>query len=217
MRTRVKFCGIVRPEDARAAARLGADAVGAVLYPRSPSAVSVAEAAAIFRAAQPLIATVALFVNADSAFVAETIKIARPSLLQFHGDEESEFCESFGFPYIKACRVAAAEDIATAAKLHPRAAALLLDYKSENEYGGTGKSFDWNWIPDNSDFASPPLIIAGGLRPDNVGDLLRRRRPRGVDVSGGIAERGDRRRKNSDTMKAFLHSVQNADTEYERR
>ena len=99
MRTRVKFCGVVRPEDARAAAECGADAVGAILYPPSPSAVTPEEAAAVFRAAPPMTATVALFVNAAPSFVAEVVRGARPSLLQFHGDEDAAYCESF------ACRI----------------------------------------------------------------------------------------------------------------
>ena len=209
MRTRVKFCGIVRPEDAAAAARFGADAVGAVLYPHSPAAISPAEAGEVFRAAQPLISAVALFVNAAPDFVAETIAVARPSVLQFHGDEDSTYCESFGFPYIKACRVSCENDIATIAKLHPRAAAILLDSKSETQYGGTGKSFSWNLIPDNFPL---PLIVAGGLTAENVGDLLSAHRPAAVDVSGGIAAAGDKRRKSYDKMKSFIRAVRAADS-----
>ncbi|MGI9297181.1 MAG: phosphoribosylanthranilate isomerase [Gammaproteobacteria bacterium] len=208
MRTRVKFCGVVRPEDAAAAVMLGADAVGAILYPDAPAAVSPAEAAAIFRAAPPPTATVAVFVNAAPSFVAEVVKRARPSILQFHGDEDAAYCASFDMPYIKACRIAAAEDAAAAAREYPDAAGILLDSKVRGKYGGTGEPFDWNCIPANS---AAPLFVAGGLTAATVGKLIAAHRPRAVDVSGGIAADGDKRRKDFDKMRAFLREVMNAD------
>lgn len=208
MRTRVKFCGIVRPEDAAAAASLGADAIGAILYPPAPAAVSPEEAAAIFRAVKPPVATVAVFVNAESSFVSEVIKNARPSLLQFHGDEDANYCESFNIPYIKAYRIAVAEDAAAAACEHPNAAGILLDSKVRGKYGGTGESFDWNCIPANS---AAPLFVAGGLTAATVGKLIAAHRPYAVDVSGGIAARDDKRRKDFATMQTFLREVMNAD------
>lgn len=210
MRTRVKFCGIVRPEDAHAAAECGADAIGAVLYPPAAVAVSPAEAAAIYRAAPPFVATVALFVNAAPSFVQEVIACARPSLLQFHGDEDAAYCASFKMPYIKAYRVPPAADIAAAARQYPDAEGILLDTRHEDKYGGTGESFDWNLIPDN---AAAPFIIAGGLTAATVGELIVAHRPQAVDVSGGIAANGDKRRKDLDKMRAFIREVANADAQ----
>src|SRR5919206_3932486 len=105
MRTRVKICGITRPADARAAAQAGADAIGLVFYPPSPRFLSTERAVEIRDALPPFVQTVALFVNADAAQVAQVIGRVHPAMLQFHGEETAEFCAQFGLPYVKACRV----------------------------------------------------------------------------------------------------------------
>ena len=207
-RTRIKFCGIVRPEDARAAATAGADAIGMVFYPPSPVALDAESAAAVCRAAPPFVETVALFVNAAPEFVADIVRRVRPSLLQFHGDESAEYCESFNAPYIKAARVAAAEDITRAFREYGGARGILLDSKTPGKYGGSGKSFDWNLIPS----APPlPLIIAGGLTAKTAGALTAAHRPWAVDVSSGIAADDDKRRKDFGKMELFIQAVQKAD------
>ena len=111
MRTRVKICGITRTGDARAAADAGADAIGLVFYPPSPRYLSVERAVEIRDALPPFVQTVALFVNADAAQIAQVIGRVHPALLQFHGDETPEFCGQFGLPFVKACRIKPGTDV----------------------------------------------------------------------------------------------------------
>ena len=211
MRTRVKFCGITRVEDAAAAAQLGADAVGFVFYPAAAAAVTPADAAAIRATLPAFVDAVALFVNPAAEQVHEVITAMRPQLLQFHGSEDAAFCAQFGLPYLKSCAVTSGADITAAAEAHPHCAGLLLDAaptEPGGQPGGTGRTFDWQHIPAQS---PRPLIIAGGLTPDNVGGLVRQVRPWGVDVSSGIAEPDDRRRKNQGKMAAFMQQIHDAD------
>lgn len=207
MRTRIKFCGITCAEDAGAAAAAGADAVGFVFYPPAAAAVDAETAAAIAAQLPPFVATVALFVNHSAGEVERITSILRPQWLQFHGDEDAAYCRQFGMPYIKACRVRAAEDIAATVAAHPDAAGLLLDAHVEGLPGGTGQSFDWSLLPPQAD---KPLIVAGGLTQATVGELVRRQQPWGVDTSTGVAEDSNRRRKNSDKMQAFVREVYEA-------
>src|SRR5256714_9604940 len=143
VRTRVKIRGIARTGDARGAAEAGADAIGLVFYPPSPRYLSVERAVEIRDALPPFVQTVALFVNADGAQIAQVIGRVHPAMLQFHGDETPQFCGQFGLPYVKACRVRPGVD--ALAYLHPysRAAAWLLD-SFVPEYGGGGASVDWS-------------------------------------------------------------------------
>lgn len=208
MRTRIKFCGIAGEEDARTAAQAGADAAGFVLYPPSPSAVGVEEAAAAARTLPPFVSAVTLFVNAEADFVKKAVREICPALLQFHGEEDAAYCESFGLPYVKACRVGEEGDVARVFREHPSARGFLLDAKAEGVYGGSGKSFDWRFIPRDP---PAPIIVAGGLRHEIVGDMIRAHRPWGVDVSGGVSRDGDRRRKDFEKMRRFAEEVRNAD------
>lgn len=208
MRTRIKICGIVRPQDARDAAECGADAYGMIFYDQSASFILPEDAEAIVRAAPPLVSAVALFVNAETSLVREVIKRAHPALLQFHGDEEAEYCLSFGMPYIKACRVGNSEDITQTMRAHPQAGGFLLDSKTDGKYGGSGRKFDWSCIPKSP---AAPMIVAGGLTPETVGELVRQHRPWGVDVSGGVAADHDRRRKEYDKISAFIKETRDAD------
>src|SRR5690349_19508794 len=179
LRTRVKICGITRPADAAAAARAGADAIGLVFYPPSPRFLSVERAVEIRDVLPPFVQTVALFVNADAAQVAQVIGRVRPSLLQFHGDETPDFCSQFGMPYVRACRVRPQLDAAAYLRPYARAAAWLVD-SFVPEYGGVGESFDWSLVPQGLE---RPLILSGGLQADNVGAAIRALHPWGVDVS----------------------------------
>ncbi|MGQ0653851.1 MAG: phosphoribosylanthranilate isomerase [Betaproteobacteria bacterium] len=205
MRTRVKICGITRPGDALAAAQAGADAIGLVFYPSSPRYLSVERAVEIRDALPPFVQTVALFVNADAATIAQVLGRVRPSLLQFHGDEAAPFCGQFGTPYVKACRVQQGVDLLEYLRPYAGAAAWLLDSFVE-EYGGVGERFDWSLIPASR---SRPLILSGGLDPKNVGEAVRRIRPWGVDVSSGVeSAKGI---KDPARMAAFIAEVRNAD------
>ena len=205
MRTRVKICGITRTQDARAAADAGADAIGLVFYPPSPRYLSVERAVEIRDALPPFLQTVALFVNADAAQVAQVIGRVHPAMLQFHGDETPEFCAQFGLPFVKACRVRPGVDALAYLQPYSRAAAWLLD-SFVPEYGGVGESFDWSLVPQQR---SRPLILSGGLERGNVARAIRAVRPWGVDVSSGVeSAKGI---KDAAKMSAFIAEVRNAD------
>lgn len=206
-RTRVKFCGVTRAEDALAAARLGADAVGFVFAAGSPRFIAPAAAAMIRGRLPPLIHTVALFRNADPQFVQEVLAACEPHLLQFHGEETRAFCESFGRPYLRAVPMRTPQDLARWSAEFAGAAALLLDGHASGEAGGQGRAFDWSALPP----WAKPIILAGGLTPDNVAGAVRQVRPYGVDVSSGIeAAPGI---KDPERMQRFIEQVQEADAE----
>ncbi|HKK05606.1 MAG TPA: phosphoribosylanthranilate isomerase [Gammaproteobacteria bacterium] len=206
MRTRIKFCGITRARDAREAVRLGADAVGLVFYPESPRAVSIAQAVEVAKTVPPFVSVVGLFVDAEAAYIREVVSAVRIDLLQFHGDERPEACAGFQRPYIKALRMREGVDVAAYARSYPEAAGLLLDAYVAGQPGGTGSRFDWERIPAD---LSRPLILAGGLTPDNVGEAVRRVKPYAVDVSGGVE--ADKGIKDPDRMAAFAEAVAEAD------
>ncbi len=185
MRTRVKICGITRPEDGLAAAAAGADAIGLVFYSPSPRHVTIEQARAVTAALPPFVTTVALLVNAAADEVRAVIEAVRPDLLQFHGDESPDYCAAFGLPYIKALRMRAEADVREAARRHIGARGLLLDSYQPGVPGGTGAAFDWQRVPHDIDL---PLILAGGLTPENVVEAIRSVRPYAVDVSGGVEQ-----------------------------
>ena len=202
MRTRVIICGITRPEDAFEAARLGADAIGLVFYPQSPRAVTAEQARAIVAVLPPFVTVVGLFVDAQPAEISAALDVVRLDTLQFHGNEKAAECARYGKPYIKALRMRPGVDVAACAHEYPGSAALLLDAHVEGVPGGTGLTFDWSLIPTGVD---KPLILAGGLNPDNVAEAIRRAWPYAVDVSGGVeSARGI---KDHRTMAKFINEV----------
>ena len=205
MRTRVKICGITRAQDAQTACDAGADAIGLVFYPASPRFL-IHEKARMLRDALPAFVTaVALFVNPGREEVERVIDRVRPDALQFHGDEPPEFCERFGLPYLKACRVRKGVDLLEYLRPYMSASAWLADAYVE-AYGGTGTSFDWSVVPRQRPC---PLILSGGLTSENVRAAIRRVRPWGVDVSSGV-ESGQGI-KDSGRIAAFMAEVRNAD------
>jgi phosphoribosylanthranilate isomerase len=206
VRTRVKICGITRPEDGVAAARAGADAIGLVFYPPSPRFLSVERALEIRDALPPFVQTVALFVNPDAAQVAQVIGRVKPSLLQFHGEETPQFCGEFGLPFAKACRVKSGVDALKYLRPFSRASAWLFD-SYVPEYGGVGESFDWSLIPAVE--GGRHVILSGGLSAANVAEAVRRVKPWGVDVSSGVeSAKGI---KDAARIAAFIAEVRNAD------
>jgi phosphoribosylanthranilate isomerase len=209
LRTRIKICGLTRPGDARMAAEAGADAIGLVFYPPSPRYLSAERALEIRDALPPFVQSVALFVNPDAAQVAQVIGRVRPGLLQFHGEETPQFCAQCGMPYITAYRVRSGVrpgvDLLEYLRPFSSAAAWLLDSHVE-EYGGVGERFDWSIVPRRLE---RPLILSGGLAPDNVAEAIRRLRPWGVDVSSGVeSAKGI---KDAAKIAAFIAEVRNAD------
>lgn len=183
MRTRVKICGITRVEDALAAARAGADAIGLVFYAQSPRAVSVEQARAVVQALPPYITTVGLFVDAAPQEIRAVLTELPLDLLQFHGNESPEACRGHGRPYVKALRMREGMDLTDLARSYNDAVGILVDSYVEGVPGGTGQSFDWSRLPGG---LSCPLILAGGLTPDNVAAAVAQVRPWAVDVSGGV-------------------------------
>jgi len=206
MRTAVKICGITRVEDAHAASRSGAHAIGLVFHAASPRNVALDQARAIVRALPPFVTPVGLFVDAPIARVRETIAAVPLQLLQFHGDEPPEYCGAFARPYLKAVRVTEDVDLVKYAQSYRDAQGLLLDAYVEGVHGGTGASFDWRLIPANLPL---PIVLSGGLTPDNVYDAVRIVRPCAVDVSSGVeAGKGI---KDHAKIAAFIAGVRNAD------
>ena len=183
MNTRIKICGITRPQDALAAADLGVDAIGLVFFNGSKRAVDAAQAQAVVRALPPLVSAVGLFVNADAAEVAAVLQQVPLDVLQFHGDETAALCRQFARPYIKAVRVATAADIDAAARDFADARALLLDAAVPGQYGGTGQRFDWCVLPAQMPM---PWLLAGGLDANNVAQAIAQSGAVAVDVSGGV-------------------------------
>jgi phosphoribosylanthranilate isomerase len=204
--TAVKICGITRSEDALLAVREGAQAIGLVFYKPSPRYIDPDAAAAIVRALPPFVTPVGLFVNAHEDEVREIASRAHIQLLQFHGDESPEFCERFGLPYMKAVRVRPGVDLLQYARDFHSARALLLDAYQEGLHGGTGATFDWALIPPSLPL---PVVLSGGLNPDNVRDAVRAVKPWAVDVSSGVeATKGI---KNALMIAAFISGVRDVD------
>ncbi len=181
--SRVKICGITRPEDAIAAEKAGADAIGLVFYDKSARAVDLDIARAIVASVGPFIRVVGLFVNPAVSDVKAAIAESGVDLLQFHGDEDEAFCRQFNRPYLKAIRMHPDRDPAIAAAEYPTAKGILFDAWNPDKYGGTGESFDWQRVPSGLD---KPVILAGGLTPDNVARAVMTAKPYAVDVSGGV-------------------------------
>ena len=182
-RVRVKVCGITRLEDALAAAKAGADAIGLVFYEPSPRSVTVEQAKLIVQNLPAFVTTTALFVNADSLLVEQVINEVKVDLLQFHGNETAEFCGRFSRPYIKAVAMQVDTDVMQFAQIYKGAQALLLDTYKPGVPGGTGEVFNWQLFPKHS---VKPLILAGGLTPENVKAALGIPNIWALDVSGGV-------------------------------
>ncbi len=206
-RTRVKICGIRRTADLLEAARLGADAIGLVFFPASPRAISPEQAKGLLQACPPFLTTVGLFVNAAPDAVRAVLDQVSLDLLQFHGEEPPDYCQSFGRPWIKALRMRPEIDLKRWRKDYGGAAGFLLDTYAPGIAGGTGQAFDWQRIP--ADWREQ-IILAGGLHAQNVAEAIRQVRPYGVDVSGGVE--GDTKGvKDPAKMAAFMGGVRDGD------
>lgn len=185
MRTRVKICGITRPEDARHAALSGADAIGLVFYPPSPRNVDLDQANRIIAALPAFVTIVGLFVDAAETVIDDVIQHTSIDCLQFHGQERPEQCRRYQMPYIKAVRMQQDTEITVIADQFHDARGLLLDTYHPQLKGGSGLSFDWNIVPEK---CSLPLILAGGLTPENTAEAISKVKPYAVDVSSGVEQ-----------------------------
>jgi phosphoribosylanthranilate isomerase len=206
MATRIKICGITRPEDAQKAASLGVDAIGLVFYRPSPRAVTIEQAVKVVDSLPPFVSIVGLFVNAAPEELNAVLDQVPIDLLQFHGEEQPEDCTGYNRPFIKAIRMRDSVDLLAESARYAAASGLLLDAYLPGMPGGTGASFEWSRVPHGLE---KPIILAGGLTPDNVGEAITQVHPYAVDVSGGVeAEKGV---KDPDRMAAFVGAVHEAD------
>jgi phosphoribosylanthranilate isomerase len=215
-RTRIKICGLSRAEDLQAAIEAGADAIGLVFYPGSPRYVAPEQAARLLAAVPPYITTVGLFVNATPEQVAAVVAVAPVSALQFHGDETPDLCrraaEAVNRPFTRALRIApgaTAADLLKYEQDYRAAGALfsgvLLDTWVD-EFGGSGKVFDWSLIPEE---LAHRAVLSGGLNAHNVTDAVLRVRPYAVDVSSGVEQA--KGIKDAAKIREFITRVQAAD------
>jgi phosphoribosylanthranilate isomerase len=206
-RTRIKFCGITRIEDAAAAVALGVDAIGLILVPGSPRELTLQRAAVIRTSLPPLISAVVLLRNPDATLVRLVLRELQPELLQFHGEESAEFCDSFGVRYVKAIAMRnAGAPVGELIRSYAGASALLFDGHQAGALGGQGASFDWHRLAGVS---AQPMMLAGGLSADNVGEAIRIAQPFAVDVSSGIESAPGL--KDSGKMADFVSAVARAD------
>jgi phosphoribosylanthranilate isomerase len=196
---------MTRVEDALLAAQLGADAIGLIFYPPSARYIEPPQAATLVRQLPPFVSVVGLFLNAEPAWVREVMDQVPLDLLQFHGTETPDYCIAFGRPYLKALAMGAELDLAAQMAAHAQARGFLADSHRPGEAGGLGMRFDWSHLL----VPSPrPLILAGGLTPDNVEAAIEQVRPWGVDVASGVeCAKGI---KDSHKMSEFIKGVYRA-------
>jgi phosphoribosylanthranilate isomerase len=199
---RVKICGITNVDDALLAAEAGADAIGLVFYDKSPRAVTPERAAKIVRALPPFVQAVGLFVDAAIDVVNATADICRLDIVQLHGDETPEFCTQVVRRVIKAFRVRDGESLVPMKGY--RVSGFLLDAWSPAARGGTGVTFNWELARDAGRFG--PIILAGGLTPDNVARAVQTVAPYGVDVSSGVEAAPGQ--KDPEKVRAFISRAQ---------
>ncbi|CAK0775738.1 N-(5'-phosphoribosyl)anthranilate isomerase [Gammaproteobacteria bacterium] len=206
LRTRIKVCGITCPEHALIAADCGVDAIGLVFYPRSPRVVDLETASKIVEVLPPFMVSIALFVNPTFGEVQKVTSQIYVNLLQFHGQESPEFCNSFGLPYLKAVPMRAGMDLEQIFQKYKESRGLLVDTYQPHTHGGTGVTFDWTQIQKKRSF---PLILAGGLTQENVGQAIQEVHPYAVDVSSGVeSQKGI---KNPEKIKEFVWVVRKSD------
>ena len=195
---RVKICGLTRRQDIIDAVKAGADALGFVFSDRSKRVIGAGEAEKLVREVPAFVSRVGLFMDQEAAIIREVLERVPLSLLQFHGREAPDFCRQFGLPYVKALSIGDERVLNRAERDYADAAGLLLDSHAPGGPGGTGEVFDWSEIPD----IRLPLVLAGGLTPENVVQAVRRVKPWAVDVSSGVEEAPGL--KSAAKMQAFI-------------
>ena len=199
---KIKICGFTNAENAQQAALTGIDAIGLNFYAKSPRYVNIDSAREIVAALPPFVNKVGLFVNANPSLIDEVLCEVALDTLQFHGDESPSDCAQYEMPFIKAIRVSPEVDLIKTANEYSQAGALLLDTYQSDFYGGSGKSFDWSLAKIELDL---PIILAGGLTPDNVSAAIDIAQPYAVDVSSGVESA--KGLKDIDKIRAFISSV----------
>ena len=185
MTVRIKICGITNEEDALAAARFGADALGFIFAP-SPRRIAPEKARQIIKVLPPLVQTVGVFVDEDLGEVSSVAEMCGLDILQFHGSESADYCDSFDRRVIKAIRLRNPHDIKSLAKYDGVVQALLLDTYLPDKVGGTGMTFNWEWALEAGKYGR--IILAGGLSPENVATAISIVKPYGVDASSSLEQ-----------------------------
>lgn len=170
-------------EDALVACESGVDALGFVFYAKSKRNVEAQQVADILRELPPFVTTVGLFLEPEPEFVRSVLAVAPLDTLQFHGAESASFCAQFEMPYLKAIGMVGNEAVGQIMSEHEAASGFLLDGHSHGAAGGTGQTFDWSNVGPTT---RKPLILAGGITPDNVAEAICTARPWGVDLSSGV-------------------------------
>ncbi|ENW25174.1 phosphoribosylanthranilate isomerase [Acinetobacter pseudolwoffii] len=214
MRTRAKICGITRVEDVHAVVNAGADAIGFVFYPPSPRAVTAEQAAQLVQAIAPYVQVVGLFVNHSANEIQDILQTVHLDIVQFHGDETPEQCQTIaqqvGRRWYKAIQVKPDLDVVVEIQRYQDAgaSAVLLDAWHPDLKGGTGHSFDWETFPK----LDIPLILAGGLNPDNIEQAILTTQAYAVDVSGGVeSAKGI---KDQQLIERFMQGVHRGSAKY---
>ncbi|MDH5667270.1 MAG: phosphoribosylanthranilate isomerase [Nitrospira sp.] len=202
---KVKICGITNREDAQVAAAAGADALGFVMYKKSPRWVEPAVARAIIAELPPFVLPIGVFVNEEVGTVRSLVDECGFALAQLHGDESASYCQQLGRPMLKALRLRDRGSFLALAEFQGRAGVrgFLIDAFSEKAYGGTGQTVDWTLAAEVA--GTVPILLAGGLTPSNVAEAVQRVRPYGVDVSSGVELTPGK--KDREKVQAFLEAV----------
>jgi phosphoribosylanthranilate isomerase len=202
---RIKVCGITNIEDALAAQALGADAIGMV-FAESPRRVEKEQAREIVQALPPFVHLIGVFVDEEKSVIEDIADFCRLTVLQFHGSESPEYCAGFGRLVIKAFRISQREDIERLKPYQGKVSAFLLDTYHPVFAGGTGQAFDWDMAKEAGKIG--PIILAGGLNPDNIEAAIRAVKPYAVDVSSGVEMTPGK--KDHDKMRLFIERAQQA-------
>lgn len=215
MRVRAKICGITQSQDLQAVVEAGADAIGLVFFAPSPRAVSICQAVELVKKIPAYVQVVGLFVNADAAEIEQVLQSIPLDVIQFHGDETPEQCQLIAQHvkrrWYKAIQVKADLNIVAEVSRYQQAgaSAVLLDAWHPDLKGGTGHRFDWSKFPT----LDIPLILAGGLNPDNIEQAISITKPYAVDVSGGVeSAKGI---KDQQLIQRFMQGVQRGSTKCE--
>ena len=204
MSVQVKICGSTNMEQALMVQQAGADALGLVIYSKSPRYVNIEQATEIRAVIKPQTLAVALLVNADAVFVEKVIEQVQPDLLQFHGDETAAFCQQFNFPFIRAIRMREGLDLNAEIAAYNAEGGFLFDAWSDKHYGGTGHQFDWTILANYR--GQLPWMLAGGLDCHNVANAIKISSAKAVDVSSGAESYPGK--KDAEQIHAFIRAAQ---------
>jgi phosphoribosylanthranilate isomerase len=202
---KIKICGITNVEDAEVAVRAGADALGFLMYRKSPRYVEPAMARSIVAGLPPFVLPIGVFVNEDASVVRTLMDECGFALAQLHGDESALYCQNLGRPALKAMRLKDRGTFLALAEFQGRAnvRGFVIDAFSDQTYGGTGQTVDWTLVAEAA--RSTPILLAGGLTPSNVSEAIQVVRPYGVDVSSGVEKSPGK--KDRAKVKAFIEAA----------